>query len=72
MTVLFLVISFWPSTSSSVTVPTTGGRVRSRASQSSEVEAWWNPSSGRWESPAPWDPLFVQHKHSLRKVCGGT
>jgi hypothetical protein len=23
------------------------------------VEAWWNPETERWESPAPWNPYYL-------------
>jgi curved DNA-binding protein CbpA len=29
------------------------------------VEAWKNPKTGRWEQPAPWDPLYRQLKPTL-------
>jgi hypothetical protein len=25
---------------------------------STTVEAWYNPITNRWETPAPWDPLY--------------
>jgi len=30
------------------------------------VEAWFNPRSGRWEQPAPWDPDFDER--SVQRV----
>ena len=32
------------------------------------VEAWKNPNTGRWEQPAPWDPLYRQLKPKLELV----
>jgi curved DNA-binding protein CbpA len=32
------------------------------------VEAWKNPSTGRWEQPAPWDPVYRQLKPKLELV----
>lgn len=26
------------------------------------VEAWKNPTTGRWEQPAPWDPAYRQYR----------
>ena len=28
------------------------------------VEAWLNPQSGRWETPAPWNPVYKKHLQS--------
>ena len=33
---------------------------RKRTGVSNTVEAWKNPTTGRWEQPAPWDPLLAQ------------
>ena len=30
------------------------------------VLAWFNPETHRWESPAPWSPLYVANKDSER------
>jgi curved DNA-binding protein CbpA len=32
------------------------------------VEAWKNPHTGRWEQPAPWDPVYQQLKPKLEMV----
>jgi curved DNA-binding protein CbpA len=32
------------------------------------VEAWKNPQTGRWEQPAPWDPIYRQLKPKLEMV----
>lgn len=32
------------------------------------VEAWKNPQTGRWEQPAPWDPIYQQLKPKLEMV----
>jgi hypothetical protein len=62
----------WPTDSSS---PGADGRLRplgfgskSKSGQSALVDAWWNPSTSRWEAPAPWDPEFVKHKDSMQQV----
>jgi len=33
-----------------------------------QVQAWRNPSSGQWETPAPWDPIYQQVKPTLEFV----
>jgi curved DNA-binding protein CbpA len=35
---------------------------------SNMVEAWKNPNTGRWEQPAPWDPLYRQLKPKLELI----
>jgi DnaJ-class molecular chaperone len=30
------------------------------------VEAWKNPNTGRWEQPAPWDPLYRKLQPTLQ------
>jgi curved DNA-binding protein CbpA len=30
------------------------------------VEAWKNPKTGKWEQPAPWDPLYRSLKPKLK------
>jgi len=32
------------------------------------VEAWKNPSTGRWEQPAPWDPVYRRLQPKLEMV----
>mmetsp|Transcript_11482 Transcript_11482/g.18444 ORF Transcript_11482/g.18444 Transcript_11482/m.18444 type:complete len:196 (+) Transcript_11482:194-781(+) len=32
------------------------------------VEAWQNPNTGHWETPAPWDPIYRQQKPKLEMV----
>jgi curved DNA-binding protein CbpA len=32
------------------------------------VEAWKNPKTGRWEQPAPWDPIYRQLKPKLELI----
>lgn len=32
------------------------------------VQAWKNPRTGKWESPAPWDPVYRQLKPTLEYV----
>lgn len=32
------------------------------------VQAWKNPSTGRYESPAPWDPLYRRLQPELEQV----
>lgn len=32
------------------------------------VEAWQNPHTGRWEQPAPWDPLYQKLRPKLEMV----
>jgi curved DNA-binding protein CbpA len=32
------------------------------------VEAWKNPQTGRWEQPAPWDPIYKQLQPKLEMV----
>ncbi|KAG7364988.1 heat shock protein DnaJ domain protein [Nitzschia inconspicua] len=32
------------------------------------VEAWKNPQTGRWEQPAPWDPVYQTLKPKLEMV----
>jgi len=36
--------------------------------QSALVEAWKNPKTGRWEQPAPWDPVYRELKPVLELV----
>lgn len=36
--------------------------------ESPKVEAWKNPTTGLWEQPAPWDPLYRQLKPELELV----
>jgi curved DNA-binding protein CbpA len=38
------------------------------AGSANMVEAWHNPSSGRWEQPAPWDPTYRKLKPALHLV----
>jgi len=58
----------WPSSDQqSPSSHSTSSNSPSRG-QSALVDAWWNPSSRRWEAPAPWDPEFIKHKHSMKKV----
>ena len=33
-----------------------------------KVQAWKNPSTGQWEQPAPWDPLYRRLKPRLTMV----
>lgn len=33
-----------------------------------QVQAWRNPSTGKWETPAPWDPVYQQLKPTLEFV----
>ncbi|CAM9728963.1 unnamed protein product [Sphacelaria rigidula] len=33
-----------------------------------KVRAWHNPVTMRWETPAPWDPVFREHQHLVKKV----
>lgn len=35
------------------------------------VEAWKNPRTGRWETPAPWDPDFQRLNPELKLVPRG-
>jgi len=35
------------------------------------VPAWFNPSSRRWETPAPWSPLFQAQRHTLKLMPRG-
>jgi curved DNA-binding protein CbpA len=46
------------------------GGVSSRQPQyhSNLVEAWKNPNTGRWEQPAPWDPVYRKMKPKLELV----
>lgn len=37
-------------------------------SSNTHVQAWKNPQTGRWEQPAPWDPLYRQLKPKLEYV----
>jgi hypothetical protein len=32
------------------------------------VEAWRNPSTGRYEQPAPWDPIYRQLRPKLEMI----
>ena len=32
------------------------------------VQAWKNPQTGKWEQPAPWDPLYKQLRPPLQNV----
>mmetsp|Transcript_24874 Transcript_24874/g.37219 ORF Transcript_24874/g.37219 Transcript_24874/m.37219 type:complete len:119 (+) Transcript_24874:153-509(+) len=32
------------------------------------VQAWKNPKSGVWETPAPWDPLYRRLKPELKMM----
>mmetsp|Transcript_15794 Transcript_15794/g.23747 ORF Transcript_15794/g.23747 Transcript_15794/m.23747 type:complete len:201 (-) Transcript_15794:175-777(-) len=36
--------------------------------QENVVEAWFNPNSKRWETPAPWDPLYIANKSSMKRI----
>jgi curved DNA-binding protein CbpA len=36
--------------------------------QDSLVKAWKNPNTGRWEQPAPWDPLYRKLNPKLELV----
>ena len=38
------------------------------ASPGESVPAWYNPETARWETPAPWDPLFHAHAHTMKSV----
>jgi hypothetical protein len=33
------------------------------------VQAWKNPRTGRWETPAPWDPVYRQLQPELKLVA---
>lgn len=46
------------------------GGVSSRQPQyhSPMVEAWKNPKTGKWEQPAPWDPVYRKLKPTLELV----
>lgn len=33
-----------------------------------KVDAWHNPSTKRWETPAPWNEEFRKHRHLVKKV----
>ena len=48
------------------------GGISSRQPQlhhhSALVEAWKNPKTGRWEQPAPWDPVYRELKPTLELV----
>lgn len=35
---------------------------------SSMVEAWLNPKTGKWEQPAPWDPVYQKLQPKLELV----
>jgi hypothetical protein len=35
---------------------------------SAMVEAWKNPQTGRWETPAPWDPVYRKMQPTLELV----
>lgn len=41
---------------------------RTVTNQNPMVQAWKNPETGRWEQPAPWDPLYRQLKPKLEYV----
>ena len=32
------------------------------------VEAWKNPTTGQWETPAPWNPMYRKLKPELHLV----
>ena len=32
------------------------------------VQAWKNPTTGRWETPRPWDPIYQQLRPTLQLV----
>jgi DnaJ-class molecular chaperone len=45
-----------------------GAAWTSRTGQKRLVEAWKNPSTGRWETPRPWDPMYQKLQPSLQLV----
>lgn len=66
---LFLaMILMWPSSDLHTPSSHSSSRNQSSRGQSILVDAWWNPTAKRWEAPAPWDPEFIKHKHSMKKV----
>jgi hypothetical protein len=62
-------IILWPASSTTTSsTQSTHPNQPGKHGQVAQVEAWWNPTTGRWEAPAPWDPEFIKNKHSMRKV----
>ncbi|RYH00527.1 hypothetical protein EON65_49240 [archaeon] len=43
------------------TPPSANNAVFKGRLQGYEVEAWYNAETNRWETPAPWNPLYQQH-----------
>lgn len=41
---------------------------RRRSEQTELVQAWLNPETGRYETPAPWDPVYRHLKPELEYV----
>lgn len=45
-----------------------GGAWMSKTGHKKLVEAWKNPSTGRWEKPRPWDPVYQKLQPTLQLV----
>lgn len=54
------------SQASWLTATRLGGGSGSAYGNAARIAAWYNPSTRRWETPAPWDPAFIAAKHTLR------
>lgn len=33
-----------------------------------KIKAWFNPTTQRWETPAPWDPIYQQYQKNTKYV----
>lgn len=44
------------------------GKVAKKTGHTKLVNAWKNPSTGRWETPKPWDPMYQKLQPTLQLV----
>ena len=45
-----------------------GSAWKSKTGQKKLVDAWKNPTTGRWETPKPWDPVYQKLQPTLQRV----
>lgn len=57
----------WPSRDDDAEESEDGVRMRGTGHKKL-VEAWKNPATGRWETPAPWDPEYQRLQPALKFV----
>ena len=61
-----------PTTDGGTAVSTTGNlNATGSSSDVAKVVAWWNPSTRRWETPAPWDPVYRSRRHTATTMPSG-